>query len=227
MREGRGHYVITARTTVDLGMQQAAQDAMINNLRHTGSSRKRGYTGALVSMEPDGAVRAMVGGLDYEDNQFNRASHARRQPGSSFKLYVYATAFENGMNPRSTVRDSGGHCGNWSPQELLRRQLGTLARRPRRIPNVAQYPGRQRVPAGRPRKGRGDDAAPRRGRREEDVLDGARRHRHHAAAAHGRLRPLRQRRQDGQALCDPGDVQLQGRADLQRATATSRRRSRS
>ena len=47
-------------------------------------------------MEPDGAVRAMVGGLDYEDNQFNRATHARRQPGSSFKLYVYATAFENG-----------------------------------------------------------------------------------------------------------------------------------
>ena len=99
--EGRGHYVLTARTTVDLGMQQAAQDAMINTLRHTGPSRKRGYTGAMVSMEPDGAVRAMVGGLDYEDNQFNRASHARRQPGSSFKLYVYATAFENGLNPRS------------------------------------------------------------------------------------------------------------------------------
>ena len=114
--EGRGHYVITARTTVDLGMQQAAQDAMINNLRHSGSSRKRGYTGALVSMEPDGAVRAMVGGLDYEDNQFNRAAHARRQPGSSFKLYVYATGFENGMNPRSTVRDYGGNCGNWAPK---------------------------------------------------------------------------------------------------------------
>jgi penicillin-binding protein 1A len=114
--EGRGHYVLTARTTVDLGMQQAAQDAMINTLRHTGSSRKRGYTGALVSMEPDGAFRAMVGGLDYEENQFNRAAHARRQPGSSFKLYVYATAFENGFNPRSMVRDYGGNCGNWSPR---------------------------------------------------------------------------------------------------------------
>ena len=114
--EGRGHYVLTARTTVDLGMQQAAQDAMVNTLRHTGSSRKRGYTGALVSMEPDGAVRAMVGGLDYEDNQFNRAAHARRQPGSSFKLYVYATGFEHGMNPRSIVRDYGGNCGNWAPK---------------------------------------------------------------------------------------------------------------
>jgi penicillin-binding protein 1A len=114
--EGRGYYVLTVRTTVDVGMQQAAQDAMINTLRHTGSSRKRGYTGALVSMEPDGAVRAMVGGLDYEDNQFNRAAHAHRQPGSSFKLYVYTTAFENGFNPRSMVRDYGGACGNWSPK---------------------------------------------------------------------------------------------------------------
>jgi len=114
--EGRGYYVLTARTTVDLGMQQAAQDAMINNLRHTGSGRRKGYTGALVSMEPDGAVRAMVGGLDYEDNQFNRAAHARRQPGSSFKLYVYATAFENGFTPRSMVRDYGGNCGNWAPK---------------------------------------------------------------------------------------------------------------
>ena len=114
--EGRGHYVLTARTTVDTGMQQSAQDAMVNTLRHTGTNRRRGYTGALVSMEPDGAVRAMVGGLDYEDNQFNRAAHARRQPGSSFKLYVYATAFENGLNPQSMVRDYGGACGNWSPR---------------------------------------------------------------------------------------------------------------
>ncbi|HZT48749.1 MAG TPA: transglycosylase domain-containing protein, partial [Hyphomicrobiaceae bacterium] len=67
--EGRGYHVLTVRTTVDPGMQQAAQEALINTLRHSGSSRRRGYTGALVSMEPDGAVRALVGGLDYEDNQ--------------------------------------------------------------------------------------------------------------------------------------------------------------
>ncbi len=114
--EGRGYHVLTVRTTVDPGMQQAAQEALINTLRHSGSSRRRGYTGALVSMEPDGAVRALVGGLDYEDNQFNRAVHARRQPGSSFKLYVYATAFENGFTPQSLVRDYGGACGNWAPK---------------------------------------------------------------------------------------------------------------
>ncbi|HJZ43542.1 MAG TPA: PBP1A family penicillin-binding protein [Hyphomicrobiaceae bacterium] len=116
--EGRGHYVLTARTTVDLNLQRAAQEAMENTLRQTGTGRQRGnsYTGAMVSMEPDGAVRAMVGGLDYEENQFNRAAHAHRQPGSSFKLYVYTTAFENGYGPRSLVQDFGGACGNWAPR---------------------------------------------------------------------------------------------------------------
>jgi penicillin-binding protein 1A len=115
--EGRGAYVLTARTTVDLGMQEAAQKAMINTLGYVRSRRQRGYTGAMVSMEPDGAVRALVGGMDYDENQFNRATHARRQPGSSFKLYVYSTAFENGFNPRSIVHDYGGHCGNWAPRD--------------------------------------------------------------------------------------------------------------
>jgi penicillin-binding protein 1A len=114
--EGRGAYVLTARTTVDLGMQDAAQNALINVLGYSRSRRNRGYTGALISMEPDGAVRALVGGLNYDDNQFNRATHAHRQPGSSFKLYVYSTAFENGLTPRSIVHDYGGHCGNWSPK---------------------------------------------------------------------------------------------------------------
>jgi penicillin-binding protein 1A len=115
--EGRGHYVLTARTTVDLGMQQAAQDALVNTLLQTGGGRRSNpFTGALVAMEPDGAVRAIVGGTDYAENQFNRATHAHRQPGSSFKLYDYATAFENGYNPRSIVRDASPSCGNWSPR---------------------------------------------------------------------------------------------------------------
>ncbi len=62
---------------------------------------------ALVSMEiPDGAVRAMVGGQDYGDSQFNRATHAYRQAGSSFKSYVYLTALENGWKP-STIEVDG------------------------------------------------------------------------------------------------------------------------
>jgi penicillin-binding protein 1A len=113
--QGRGQYVLTARTTVDLDLQQKAQEALITTLRPM-QNRRNPYTGALVSMEPDGAVRAIVGGLDYTDNQFNRAVHAHRQPGSSFKLYVYSTAFENGYTPRSIVHDYGATCGNWSPR---------------------------------------------------------------------------------------------------------------
>jgi penicillin-binding protein 1A len=67
-------------------------------------------------METDGAVRAMAGGVDYGESQFNRATHARRQPGSSFKIYVYATALENGYRPDTIVRDASRACGNWHPQ---------------------------------------------------------------------------------------------------------------
>jgi penicillin-binding protein 1A len=74
-------------------------------------------TAALVSTETDGAVRALVGGLDYGESQFNRATAARRQPGSSFKVYIYALALETGeFTSRSVLRDQGVRCGNWSPK---------------------------------------------------------------------------------------------------------------
>jgi penicillin-binding protein 1A len=114
--EGRGAYVLTARVTVDLDMQRAAQEALVNTLRAADTRRGQPFSGALVAMDPDGAVRAVVGGIDYGESQFNRATNARRQPGSSFKIYVYATALENGYNPRSMVRDASGSCGNWSPR---------------------------------------------------------------------------------------------------------------
>lgn len=113
--EGKGQYVLTARTTVDLAMQQAADNALQSTIRLEGRNARL-KSGALVSMEPDGAVRALVGGLDYGESQFNRATHARRQPGSSFKLYVYATALENGFTSKSIVSDSPVSCGNWSPK---------------------------------------------------------------------------------------------------------------
>jgi penicillin-binding protein 1A len=115
LADGKGHFVLTARVTVDLQMQRAAQEALVATLRAQGR-RANPFAGALVAMEPDGAVRALVGGLDYGESQFNRATHARRQPGSSFKIYVYATALENGYTPRSVVRDASSSCGNWSPR---------------------------------------------------------------------------------------------------------------
>ena len=66
-------------------------------------------------METDGSVRAMVGGRDYGASQFNRATDAMRQPGSSFKPYVYATALMNGIKPTSIVVDAPICIGNWCP----------------------------------------------------------------------------------------------------------------
>jgi len=114
LAEGKGQYVLTARTTIDLSMQKAADDAIVPFIRQRGRSLRLN-SGALVAMETDGAVRAMVGGPDYGESQFNRATHARRQPGSSFKVYVYATALESGYKPTTVVRDASRSCGRWSP----------------------------------------------------------------------------------------------------------------
>ena len=139
--EGRGHYVLTARTTVDLAMQQKADEVLISSIRQNGRSASFN-AGALVAMEPDGAVRALVGGLDYGESQFNRATHAKRQPGSSFKLYVYAAALEAGFTKNSALPDRSPTCGNWSPKnydggygsgastqlsEAFKRSLNTIA----------------------------------------------------------------------------------------------------
>jgi penicillin-binding protein 1A len=114
LAEGKGQYVLTARTTIDLSIQKAADDAILPFIRQRGRSLRLN-SGALVAMETDGAVRAMVGGPDYGESQFNRATSARRQPGSSFKVYVYATALERGYKPTTVVRDASRSCGRWSP----------------------------------------------------------------------------------------------------------------
>ena len=73
----------------------------------------------MVVMENDGAVRALVGGKDYGESQFNRATHAYRQPGSSFKPYVYLTAFETGKyKPTTVVSGGGAACGHWAPKNF-------------------------------------------------------------------------------------------------------------
>ena len=115
LAEGKGQYVLTARTTVDMTLQRHSDEAVNAALTKDGKSMHI-TSGAMVVMEPDGAVRAMTGGPDYGESQFNRATKAKRQPGSSFKVYVYATALENGYNPETQVRDSSRACGNWAPQ---------------------------------------------------------------------------------------------------------------
>ena len=109
-----GDRVLVVRTTIDMGIQHAADDAVDNTLREYGNSY-RVNQGAAVVVRPDGAVRAMVGGRDYGESQFNRATDALRQPGSSFKPFVYATAMMNGFNPKSVVQDAPICIGNWCP----------------------------------------------------------------------------------------------------------------
>jgi penicillin-binding protein 1A len=121
----RDEFVLTARTTVDISLQRAAEAAVQNLLRQHGRA-KRVKQAALVSMERDGAVRALVGGRDYGESQFNRATQAYRQPGSSFKPYVYLTALENGYKPETIVTDGPVSCGRWSPRNYSGGYRGRL-----------------------------------------------------------------------------------------------------
>ncbi len=115
LMEGKGQFQLTARLTVDLALQRQAEETLTTTIRQKGR-QFRFNSGAIVVLEPDGMVRALAGGPDYGESQFNRATNARRQPGSSFKIYVYATALEHGLTPESSVSDSSPSCGNWHPQ---------------------------------------------------------------------------------------------------------------
>lgn len=121
----KGEYNLVARTTIDIGMQKAAEQAVENKLSQNSKSMDVGQA-ALVSMEMDGAVRALVGGRDYGESQFNRATKAFRQPGSSFKTYIYLGAVEGGARPNTVEYDGGVSCGNWSPENYTDSYKGRM-----------------------------------------------------------------------------------------------------
>src|SRR5690606_36854451 len=120
----RSHSFI-ARTTIDMGLQKAAEESLEFHLRQHGSGY-RVSEGAIVVLEANGAVRAVVGGRDYGASQFNRATKALRQTGSSFKTYVYAAAMEAGMRPNAVVSDGPVSWGNWSPRNYGRSYAGRV-----------------------------------------------------------------------------------------------------
>ena len=106
-------------TTLDLSMQ-AAGDAAIR------AHAPGGAQGALVALDRDGAVRAMVGGKDYVSSNYNRATQAARQPGSAFKLFVYLAALEAGAKPDDQVVDEPVTIDGWSPRNSSGRFAGTM-----------------------------------------------------------------------------------------------------
>jgi penicillin-binding protein 1A len=107
--------VFVVRTALDMNLQRVAEETVENKLKQYGQEY-HAKQAALVVADVEGGVRAMVGGRDYASSQFNRATDALRQPGSSFKPYVYAAALANGLKPTSIVVDSPVCIGNWCPQ---------------------------------------------------------------------------------------------------------------
>jgi penicillin-binding protein 1A len=117
--------VFVVRTAIDMNVQRAAESAIENQLRQFGRDYHATQAATVVA-DLDGGVRAMVGGRDYGASQFNRAVDAMRQPGSSFKPYVYATALMNGFKPTSIVVDGPVCIGNWCPQNYGRSYSGSM-----------------------------------------------------------------------------------------------------
>ena len=112
--------VLIVKTALDLRIQKIADQVVETTRRKFGSGYRFDQLGVVIA-DPDGAVRALVGGTDYGESQFNRATDAMRQPGSSFKPYVYAAALATGKyNPNTAVVDSPVCVGNWCPQNYGR-----------------------------------------------------------------------------------------------------------
>jgi penicillin-binding protein 1A len=110
---------ITVLTSIDPRVQLAAETALTEALAREGT-RQGVSQGAIVAMSPDGAIQALVGGRSYARSQFNRATSARRQPGSSFKPFVYLAALEAGLTPDSIRDDSPVTIKGWSPDNYSR-----------------------------------------------------------------------------------------------------------
>ena len=119
---------IVVDTTLNPALQGAAERALVDTLDARGDKLNIG-DGALVAMTPDGALRALVGGRDYGQSQFNRAVDAKRQPGSAFKPFVYLTALEHGLTPDTVREDAPIAVKGWRPENYERHYLGPVTLR--------------------------------------------------------------------------------------------------
>jgi penicillin-binding protein 1A len=116
---------VVVETSIDAKLQAVAEAAVIDELAAK-SVKFNVSQGALVAMTPDGAVRAMVGGRNYAESQYNRAVTARRQPGSAFKPFVYLTAIESGLTPETVRQDAPLDVKGWKPENYSHEYFGAV-----------------------------------------------------------------------------------------------------
>ncbi|MEJ2121279.1 MAG: PBP1A family penicillin-binding protein [Alphaproteobacteria bacterium] len=115
-------------TTLDAGLQKIAEEQLARYLDKYGPRLRVGQ-GALLALSTDGAVRAMVGGRDYQDSKFNRVTQARRQPGSAFKPFVFLAAIESGIEPDAKFVDAPVRIGRWRPKNYHNKYYGEVTLR--------------------------------------------------------------------------------------------------
>jgi penicillin-binding protein 1A len=115
-------------TTIDYELQGVAQKIVTDNMDQHGAEFDAGEASAVI-MEPSGAIKALIGGRDYTKKQYNRAVQGKRQPGSTFKPFVWLAALEKGLTPDSKVRDAPIQIGDWSPNNYDNRYHGDVTLR--------------------------------------------------------------------------------------------------
>jgi len=116
---------IVVETSIDPKLQSVAEASIIDELAAK-SVKFNVSQGALVAMTPEGAVRAMIGGRNYADSQYNRAVTAKRQPGSAFKPFVYLTAIEAGLTPDTIRQDAPLDVKGWKPENYTHEYFGAV-----------------------------------------------------------------------------------------------------
>ena len=125
-RAGLKHKDLVVTVTLDAEMMTAGHKALTQILDKSGKSKKVSE-GAIIAIENEtGAIKTMIGGRDYAANQFNRAVQAKRQPGSSFKAFVYAAALQDGFTPATVRVDQPTNIGGWEPENYTERFRGPM-----------------------------------------------------------------------------------------------------
>lgn len=165
-RQGREWGDLIVTTTLDMKMQRAAQNA-VQAMIDTDAKMAGAEQAALIAYDVDGGLRAMVGGVSYRMSQFNRATQARRQPGSAFKPFVYIAALEAGLTPQSSLVDQPVNIDGWEPKnytdgyqgrmrltEAVAKSVNTIA------VQASEFAGRARVVEAAHRMGVQSDIQP-------------------------------------------------------------------